>query len=62
MFFQAKTSVFIIFYLFRLYLNTENHQFKLYKLKTKTIYICFSYIIAVWESDMLNTFFKFRLN
>ena len=33
----------------RLYLNTENHQFKLYKLKSKTFY-------------MMDTFFRFRLN
>ena len=35
----------------------DNHKFKLYKLKTKTIYKLL-YIIAVWESDMLQVSLK----
>ena len=31
------------------------------KLKTKTNYNCFTYMIAVWESDISATFLIFRL-
>ena len=46
----------------RLYLNTENHQLSITSLKLRLFNLQLLYMTAVWESDMLDIFLRFRLN
>ena len=42
----------------RLYLYTENHQLNILSFKKTKIYLQLLYMIAEWETDMLDSFLK----